>query len=275
MRVEIMRETNGEKGRGRDIRRTIGGAVLSLGLAIGASTPASALSILHFEDASVGTSVVSGALASLGLGGSTAFTNSTAQLNTLLGSNVYDLVIFGEQSSSTTYINAQTALDGYVAGGGRLLATTWRDGVLDGGGLAALMQATAAGFNGASIDTDTHPIFDGLGPVIGLTNPGWGIYSRGWNPLGGATGIGSLASGSAAILGNGGSTLLLGPLFDTYNPLADGELFVANSISFLLDGIEVSTPVPEPHTLALLLGGTLVAGALRRRRAAATLPSAA
>lgn len=226
-------------------------------LLLALSTTAShAISILHFEDFAVGTSAVPGALSSLGLAGSTTFTDNTTTFNTLLGSNSYDLVIFGEQDGSV-YSGVSGALSTYLAGGGKVLGTTWR-----ADGFHAFMGAAArVGTNDLTLDTDGHAIFAGLGPVIDLVNPGWGVFSSGWSGDIGSVEIGALAGGAAAILGNGGNTLLLGPLFDTYAN-TDGEVFVANSIDFLLNGT-----VPEPSMLALLAGALGVFGFSARRKA--------
>jgi hypothetical protein len=223
--------------------------------------PAEAVNILYFEDLSLGTSAVGGALALLGLTGSTTTATDTANFNTLLTSNAYDLVIFGEQTSSSTFSDVSVALTAYVSGGGKVLGTTWLDDAF-----GALMGAAGAvETNATSITTDGSPIFDGLGPTIDLTNPGWGIFSTSWDPDGGNTGFGTLGSGSAVVQGNGGRTLLYGPLFDTYSDQAEGERFVANGINLLLD--DEPSVVPEPSTLAMLGFGLfgLWAGARRAR----------
>ncbi len=231
---------------------------LSLGLFTMASGSAFATAILHFEDATSGTSVIGGALSSLGLSDGTTFTSDTTAFNDLLLNNSWDLVIFGEQGGSA-FNNVSTTLTSYVNNGGRVLGTTWLDATM-----ASLFQAQSQGMNASSITTEAHPIFDGLGADIALNNPGWGTYAHSWNPLESAIGLGSLGDGFAAVLGNNGNTLLSGPLFDAYADLAEGELYAANQISFLLG--HQSAPVSEPSVIALFGFGLAGLVWVRRRR---------
>ena len=232
------------------------GTMFGLGV-LATATQSAKADILYFEDFTVGTSAVPGALTSLGLAASTTTATSAANFQTLLSSGTWDLVIFGEQGFST-FNDFPGDFATYLAGGGMILGTTWRTDGYD-----ALMEADGFSTNGGSITTDGHPIFVGLGGTIDLTNPGWGIFSQGYSTIGGGVCIGTISSGGcAAVLGNSGDTLLLGPLFDTYTNLAEGELLVANSISFLLD----SVPVPEPASIAIFGLGIVGLLVIRRRR---------
>jgi hypothetical protein len=243
----------------RSIRTLIFTALLAAGAALG-PRPAEAVNILYFEDQSLGTSAVGGALALLGLTGSTTTAADTTNFNTLLTSNAYDLVIFGEQNSATVFTDVSVALTAYVSGGGRVLGTTWLDQ-----GFGALMGAAGVvETNETTNNTDGSPIFAGLGPTIELIDPGWGIFSSSWDPDSGNTGFGTLGTGSAVVQGNGGRTLLYGPLFDTYGDLPEGERFIANGIGLLLDEPSV---VPEPSALATLGFGLLGLWLVAARRA--------
>lgn len=230
--------------------------VLALSLAV-LPAMASAQSILRFEDLNVGTSVTPGALTSLGLSWTDAADEDdfTAQLS----GGGWDLVILGEQNSGFYGGAMQTALTAYIAGGGKVLATSWQE--------SPLAQDMGAGvvvdFNGNPIITDAHAIFAGTGATIALSNPGWGIFSQSYSAAAGSQCLGSLGAGCAAILGHSEHTLLLGPLFDTYADQAQGELFAANGIEYLLGQQQV---VPEPITMLLLGTGLAGIGAVRRRR---------
>lgn len=214
-------------------------------LVVGSAANARAASILYFEDTTLATSAVPGALASLALSGSTTTATDVTDFNTQLGSGTWDIVIFGEQNGNP-FSTAGANLTTYVNGGGRVLATTWR---ADAGGLAELLEASAVDTNGTAITTDAHPVFAGLPAAISLTSPGWGTFSRSWAPTGSAVGAGTLGAGNAVIVGHSGRTILGGPLFDTFATLAEGEALVANAIGLLLT-------VPLDHYLSYKIKGT-------------------
>jgi hypothetical protein len=214
----------------------------------------SAANVLAFEDYTVGTSALPGALALWGGCGVCTITNDSGTFNTDLTAGGWDVVIYAEQNNST-YPSSAAELTAYVGGGGKLIGDTWLTGGLDG-----LLGASQASENGLVITTSGDAVFAGLGATINLTNPGWGIFSQGWNPVGGAVGIGSLNSGgSAIILGNGGKTYLNAPLTDTYSPVSDGERLIANELGQL-------TGTPEPATFVGMGLGLAVLAMRRLRR---------
>jgi hypothetical protein len=199
-------------------------------------------SVLHWTDQNLGTSAVPGAIV---LAGVTATEAADAtDFVSLLQQGGWDLVIFGEQNTNTFSGAVQTELSAYVTGGGKLLATTWLSSPL-----AGFLEAMVTGVNYMQVLTDGHPIFAGLPATIMLTDPGWGVHAQAYLPTGAAECIGSTSIGDcAAILGHGGHTLLLGPLFDTYATLAEGERLVAQSMLFLIYQPSHVSPVAAGRT---------------------------
>ncbi len=221
----------------------------------------SAIQILNFQDFSKGTSVVPGAVSLLGSGYLLTTATSQSQFNTALSAGGWGLVIFGEQGSDSVYSGSASQLSTYVAGGGKLIASSW----LSSSGLLSLMDANAAGVNASLITTIADGIYSSpysVGSTIALANPGYGNYDQYYNPINGAQGVGTLGSGYAVIRGNGGRTLLDGPLFDTYANLPQGQQFLADEIVSLTS----VASVPEPSTVALAGLGGLSLLALRRKK---------
>ena len=227
------------------------------GLLLGAATAHCwAGSVLVWEDYDLGTSAVTGAIT---LAGDTeTLAPDQATFNTLLAGGGWTAVIFAEQGGFV-YADSASQLSTWIAGGGDLIADTWQDGGLDN-----LLDASSASTNGTTITTTGDPIFAGLGSTITLSNPGWSIFSQGYNALAGGTCLGTIDSGGCAVvLGNGGQTYLNGPLTDTYSSISDGQTLMANELEQF-----AATATPEPATL--LLGGSgvgllLLVGALRRK----------
>jgi len=229
------------------------GILVALGLSVG--VPVQSQNILYFSDYAYPSMTVPGALS--GLGFSYTQAADVTNFGTLLSGGTWDLVVFGEQNG-TPASSVMTQLTSYMAGGGKLLATTWQSTPL-----VPFMEAVQMQTNQGPILTDGHPIFAGLGTSIGLFNPGYGIWSQSYSPTGAAQCLGSLGSYCAGILGHGGRSLLLGPLFDAYADQSQGEQFVAQSAQFLLGD---QTVVPEPGTFLLLIPGLIGIGVVSRRR---------
>jgi hypothetical protein len=211
--------------------------------------------ILWFTDFDLGTNVIPGGIALAGHTGTEA--TDLADFNVKLTSMSWDAVIFGEQNN-LIWNDVSVNLTAYVAGGGKVIGATWLDTPM-----ATFFDAVETGNNATQITADAHPIWAGLPGTIDLVDPGWGVFSQDYAPVGGAVATGSLGGNAAVIIGNGGATILNGPLFDTYANVAEGERLVANELGFLL----AQTAIPEPGTVSMLaLGvGALLFYARRRR----------
>jgi hypothetical protein len=194
------------------------------------SVTAGAPRVLYFENTEF-DSVVPEALASVGLAALTTVTSDVDTFRAQLADNgPWNLVIFGE-AFGTPFASSAAELSAYVEAGGAVLASTYLTA-----GLAGLLDATALGTNARTVQTSSHPIFTGLGNSFQAANPGspGEIFSLIWRATPGAVELGTLGDGAGAVLGNGGRTLLQGPLFDSFANLAKGQRFVANEIAFLL-----------------------------------------
>lgn len=203
--------------------------------AVSGSGDITVLGILHYTDDNLGTNVVPGALGLLGT--SATEPADATEFATLIAEGGWGIVIMGEQNAPY-FSTVETALDAYLAAGGRVIAATYSSS----SALIAFMEATnGPGTNYAEVITDAHPIFDGLGTSVSVADPGWGTYARSYEADGSADCLGSTsAGGCAGVLGNGDQTILLGPLFDAYGTVGDGSTLVSQAITFLLE----ATPNP-------------------------------
>jgi hypothetical protein len=234
-------------------------------LVAGFSAPAAAQNVIWFEDGLAGSSSFASGMTALGgaLPGASIYNaTSVEEFFTMLNGGGYDLAVFGEhnQSTSAPFLGD---IGNYLAGGGRWLGTTWRTDTY-----MSLMNASFFGTNQATISDNGSAFYSsvwGTSPIA-LYNPGWGIFSQSYGTTGGSSCVGVFEdTGCAAVLGNGGRSLLLGPLADTYVNGNFGRDAVLNSSLFLLDAEVVST-VPEPVTMTLIATGLAGIAAARRRR---------
>lgn len=238
-------------------------SVLSLALAAGVASaaPAAAQHVVYWSDATAGTSTIPGAMSILqGMmpGLTVTAASSQTDFNTLVSSGSVDLAIFAEQGNGV-FNGSSSVLATFLTNGGRVMGATWLPSAMP-----AFFGATQSSSNHSTI-VGSGPLFAGLAAPVALDNPGWGIYGNGYTTA--QTCLATASGGDcAAVLGNGGQTLLLGPLFDAYADPAQGAQFVANGAGVLLGA--APTVTPEPATVALLGTGLLGMGAfgLRRRR---------
>ena len=237
----------------------VAGTAAALSLAV---APARAQAVVYWTDFSTAGNVLPGAMSTLQTFRpfltATAAT-SASDFATKVASNTFDLVIYGQQCCLIGG-GVYTALSTYLAGGGKVLAASW----FSGDGFDALMGVSQASVNGNTV-SGSGVMFAGIGGSIGLTNPTYGIYSRGYT--GAEACLASINSGGcAAQLGNSGRSMMIAPLFDTYSTPADGERFVSNGADYLLGH---TSAVPEPSTWVLMGTGLMaVMGVSRRRRQA-------
>jgi hypothetical protein len=226
------------------------------------AAPLQAQRVVYWTDDESGTNVIPSAIAQLQAlrPGVTAYAaTSQDDFDAQLASGTTALAIFGEQGDYV-YAGSQSALTAYLTGGGRVLGATWLEG-----GLASLLGASSvASSNGTSI-TGAGALFAGIAGAVGVANPGWTTFSQGYGTAAGSGCLATLSSGGcAAVQGNGGDSLLLSPLFDSYASDAEGGRFVANGANLLLGG--VTSTVPEPSTYVLMGTGLLTLGGVAARR---------
>ncbi len=241
--------------------------LLAAGVLVALAMPtrrAAAQNIIWFEDYVLGTSSVQSGMAALAtdLPGATFYdASSAADFFTTLDLGGWDLAVFAEQGNNVSSGNLSD-ISNYLASGGKWLGMTWVTS-----SFMPLLDAGFVEYNDTQITDNGAPDYSAIWSTspIDLFNPGWGVFSQSYSTVGGAECVGALGAGCAAVLGNGGNSLLLGPLDDTYVDAGTGQAAIVNSSLFLLN----TSVTPEPGTMALLATGLVgLAGLGRRRRKA-------
>lgn len=154
-----------------------------------------------------------------------------ADFSSKLATGNYGLAIgFAQNYPAYIYGLSVSAVQNYISSGGKMIFATWTTADLP---ILNLFDASFTGNNNLSTVTITDPVLaSGLTNPFTLTNPSWGIFSRGLAAINGAEVLATFENGDAAIIrGNGGRTLALGYLSDTPSVVADRHNIIVKLIS--------------------------------------------
>jgi PEP-CTERM motif len=230
------------QNRGNLMKKAI---LLSLALSVAMPTTASAATnILYRVDGTLDTDYIAQAL----MNPLYTVTNTNGNLSSFTLSN-FDAVVYANQNFGRPS-GDETLLNAYILAGGRVIYQDWTSA-----STSVFGSAYTGNVNGTSVTLGA-----GLGGgTLSLTNPGWGIFSRGLSASGGTVAA-TFGNGDAAIIrANGGRTFHNGFLSDT----AGTSSIYSTQLSSLFAG----GAVPEPSTwLMMILGFGMVGASMRRRK---------
>lgn len=205
----------------------------------GSGGPNGGMSVLHYEEFTLGSSAYSQALADIGA--VVFFTSNPATFATQLQSGSYDAVISAHQNTFALSTFEDDLVNWAAANpGSPVLVTDWRINNPDTFAYLSSLGgfAPAGGTNPASMTPVAGGIFDGLG-VASFASPGWGIYA--YTTSGGTT---EATSGGSGMVQSSGSAFYNGFLSDIFVSLALGSEYVqaelaggAESIDCVCDAI--------------------------------------
>jgi len=262
------------------------GAAVALALVAGSSAPMRASSILYFVDKNFGTDQMDAALATLPAGDTVTVATSPLDFATKIAGGTYDLGIFSQQyyadfanpyTNSNDFSTALTALETFVAGGGKAIVDTWSPG--SSTYVSAFGADYTGNINGPAVNMSGFN--SGVSNPVTVSNPpGYATFSTGMS-LDATNGISIAgtfldpgnASGTdgeaAVIIGDGGRSIVNGFLNDTAG--APGEQIYINEIDSLLapacpPGPNGCAPTPEPSYWVLLAAAMFGMIAYRRLR---------
>lgn len=208
--------------------------------------------LVYIDWALVNDEVVS-TLTSLGY--TVTFAASWSNFNTLLAGGTDLAVAFAQNHSATSGGLSYSTVQNYISGGGKMIFATWTTSDL---AFANLFDANFTGnYNMTTICSEYFSIYRNLSSsCFTISNPGWGIFSIGLEPINDGIVAATFQNGDAAIvIGNYGNTIMLGYLSDT--PTVKATIF-SNVISTLTTGLAVPISYWWIIAVFILIAGGVV-----------------